>query len=492
MKGDGAAELARAGYAWEIADAPLLHEPLTLADLAHVLELVRIDAIPIGSARILTSELLELLSGSPDAVPYAPEYGEMYSSREHYLTGRIGDDAGWLHTGRTRREAMRIAYRILVRRQILDLLDAASDLALSLCEQASAHLETVMPDYTYLQPAEPTTFGHYLSSFIDPVLRDAARLRSEFGAVNLSPMGSGAASGSSLMHERAVAGRDLGFDGPIDHVRDAMWQSDPFTHALLAATTLVVGQDKLAEDLEIFSSREFDFVALGDGLVRPSVLMPQKRNPYALTVIRGISGILVGRATGQLAVAKSPSARSDLYIYAYGEVPRALDLAVRATELTGAVVRTLSVNSSRMLAGLAGRHTQAADIATFMVRQSAIDYRTAHTIVAQAVLLASADARDLSVEDLVIAAGSITNRSVDITADQLSALADPSAVVASHDGLGGAAASAMASYIDERRGLSADVRTWVELRRNRLAYAESDIVRRAHELLDRTGNEGTP
>jgi argininosuccinate lyase len=480
---DGADELAHAGYSWEIADAPLLHEPLTLADLAHVLELVRIGAIPMDSARTLTRELLALLAAPPEAVDYSPALGEMYSSREQHLADRIGDDAGWLHSGRTRREAMRIAYRILVRRHVLDLVDAATVLAGALCDQAARHVDTVMPDYTYLQPAEPTTFGHYLASFVDPVLRDAGRLQGEFAHVNSSPMGSGAASGSALMRERAVAGNDLGFDGPVDHVRDAMWQSDPFTHVLLAATTLVLGQDKLAEDLEIFSSREFDFVELGDGLVRPSVLMPQKRNPYALTVVRGSTGVLIGRATGQLAVAKSPSARSDLYIYAYGEVPRALELAARVTRLSAAVVRSLRVNVDRMSGALAGRHTGAAEVAAVLSRELGLDYRSAHSVVSLAVRSARQDAREVTPADIEDAAVALGNGPIVVADDDLRALADPASVAASHDGLGGSAVDAMTAYVADRRTRAGGLSAWVASTRHRLDEAEASVQQRARELV---------
>ena len=117
----------------------------------------------------------------------------------------------------------------------------------------------------------------------------------------------------------------------IAHTRDAMWQVDGLIAVLAIGTSLVSNQSKLAEDLEIFSSSEFDFVDLDDGYSRSSVLMPQKRNPYALSIVRGASGVLIGRLTGFLAVIKSPSARSDNLIFAYGEVPRALDLARRVT-----------------------------------------------------------------------------------------------------------------------------------------------------------------
>ena len=152
----------------------------------------------------------------------------------------------------------------------------------------------------------------------------------------------------------------------------------------------MVTQSKLAEDLEIWASQEFDYVTLADGYSRASVLMPQKRNPYALSILRGTAGLLIGRLTGLLAVAKTPSARSDNLIFAYGEVPRALDLALRATRLSTGVVRTLQVNAERMRAALDSGFSQATDLAEYIMQSCGIDYRSAYRVVGHAVRQASA------------------------------------------------------------------------------------------------------
>ena len=184
-----------------------------------------------------------------------------------------------------------------------------------------------MPDQTYLQQAQPSTFGHYALSFVYPAVRDARRLLDELDWVNRSPGGAGCVNGTRLLDDRTFIAAALGFDDVIEHTRDAMWQVDGLIHVLATAASLLSTQSKLAEDLEIWSSSEFDFVDLDDGYTRSSILMPQKRNPYSLAIVRGASGVLIGRLTGFLAVAKSPSARSDNLIFAYGEVPRALDLS---------------------------------------------------------------------------------------------------------------------------------------------------------------------
>src|SRR5262249_49984456 len=205
---------------------------------------------------------------------------------------------------------------------------------------------------------QPSTFGHYILSFAFPVLRAGRRLSDALEWTDASPGGAGCVNGTRLRADRGQVAALLGFRSVAEHTRDAMWQVDGLFDMISAAAGLVVTQSKLAEDLEIWASQEYDYGTLADGYSRASVVMPQKRNPYALSIIRGAAGTLIGRLTGLLAVAKTPSARSDNLIFAYGEVPRALDLAMRTTELTTGVVRTLEVNPTRMRAALESGFSQ--------------------------------------------------------------------------------------------------------------------------------------
>jgi argininosuccinate lyase len=480
-----AEELVAAGYAWEVADAPVLHGPLNLADLGHAVELTERGILPPGVPGALLGALLELAALPAEAVGYNPAYGELYDSRERHLAGRIGDAAGWLRAGRTRREAVRTAFRIALRAQVLDLVEAGADLAAALAGQAEAHLGTVMPDYTYLQQAQPTTFGHYLLSFADPALRDAGRLLAEYAHINASPAGSGAANGSRIVDDRHASARALGFDAAVEHTRDAMWQTDPFLHVLTAATSLLLTQDKVAEDLEIFASAEFDFVDLADGYSRPSILMPQKRNPYALTVIRGSTGVALGRLAGQAAVTKTPSARSDNLIYLYGELPRTLDLAHRVTRLTTGVVGTLTANAARMRAALDSGFTQAADLADLLMQRFGADYRTAHRVVQRAVReLADlgADGSALDAAAVARASAAVVGQPWRVDDAELRVMLDPRALVGSRTALGGAAPGAMRPMITRVRQHATQLRTQARTRRDAIRAAEDILRDRASKL----------
>jgi argininosuccinate lyase len=303
-----APELIAGGFAIEVADAELLHRWLGLADLAHVLVLLERDVVPAEAGARLLRALLDCHATPVGAIGYDPARGEIYNCREDWLVARIGDDAGWLHAGRPRREAVRIALRLRLRRDVLALSNGAAQLAICIGEQATANAETWMAEQTYLQHAQPSTFGHYLLAFAHAALRDLARLDHAYAWLNRSPGGAGGVNGSALTGDRRVVADLLGFDDVIEHTRDAMWQTDGYIALLSAVASLATTCSKLAEDLEIWASAEFDYVRLADGHTRTSVLMPQKRNPYALTMIRGEAGVLIGRLDGMLAVTKTPSA----------------------------------------------------------------------------------------------------------------------------------------------------------------------------------------
>src|SRR5262245_20751125 len=440
--GPPATELIEAGFELENADAAILHRWMNLADLAHLLDLSAAGVIPSEAARQLLALLLEAMDIPASEFPYDPASGEPYNSRERYFISRVGDEAGWLHAGRPRREAVRVAFRLRLRSDLSRLIAASADLITQLSLKAREHASTLLADQTYLQHAQPSTFGHYLLSFAYPVLRADRRLAEALEWTDASPAGAGCVNGTRLRADRGQVAALLGFRAIAEHTRDAMWQVDGLFDMIAAAAGSLVTQSKLAEDLEIWASQEFDYVSLADGFSRASVLMPQKRNPYALSIIRGAAGSLIGRLTGLLAVAKTPSARSDNLIFAYGEVPRALELALRTTRLTAGVVRTLEVHADRMRAALDSGFSQSTDLAEFVMTTCGIDYRTAYRVVGHAIRRASAAGlrgNDIDGAMLDASAAEIAGRSLGLTGHDLTEVLDPWQIVRSRTSLGGAA-----------------------------------------------------
>jgi argininosuccinate lyase len=486
-----AAALVEAGFALEIADAPLLHAGLTLADIAHVLDLRARGVVPEAAARRLLALLLEVQGVGAADFPYDPAWGDPYNSRERFFAERIGDDAGWLHAGRPRREAARVALRLLLRCMIVDLVDEAAAFAASVASVSAAHAETLMPDQTYLQQAQPSTFGHYLLTFAYPALRDGERLLDCLRWVNRSPGGAGCVNGSRLLADRERIASLLGFEGVIEHTRDAMWQIDGLVDLLATAASLVTNLAKLAEDLEIWDSQEFDFVDLAGPYTRASVLMPQKRNPYALAIVRGAAGVLIGRVSGYLAVVKTPSARSDNLIYAQGEVPRSLELARRVVRLMAEVVATLRVHPDRMLQALLQGFSQATDLAEHVMQTCGVDYRTAYLVVGRAVARAGRDGLrgvDVTGDMLDAAAREQIGRSLGLGGRDLREVLDPGAIVRTRSAPGGAAPQVVTEMAggcaQAARSLAARAAALRESHRR----AEDELLRRAAEAAGQPGD----
>jgi argininosuccinate lyase len=485
-----APELIASGFVLENADAPILHRGFNLADMAHVLDLSRRGIIPADAERALLSLLLEVDEIDASDFPYAAEFGESYNSRERFFVERIGDVAGWLHAGRPRREAARISLRLHLRAQIVEQVLEATAFAREVVTLARQHVDTVMADQTYLQQAQPSTFAHYLLSFAQPALRDARRLLEELDQVNASPGGAGCVNGTRLQRDRAPLAESLGFGSVIPHTRDAMWRVDDLISILAITASVVSNQSKLAEDLEIFSSNEFDFVDLDDGFSRSSVLMPQKRNPYALSIIRGASGVLIGRLSGFLAVVKSPSARSDNFIFAYGEVPRALDLSIRVTRLMSGVIRTLKVHPDRMREQLVRGYAQSTDLAEHLTQLCHVDYRTSYQVVGDVVRAASRDrvpGTELTAAMVNAAAKARTGSAWGVTDDDLAPVLDPVQIVASRQALGGAAAEPIEQMLVMTSATADELAARARSRRDGFAAAEQSLVQRARSVVGGTG-----
>src|SRR5713101_4077190 len=229
-----APELVEAGYALEIADAPLLHRGLTLADLAHLVELVECGALTRDEAAPVGAVLLKLLDSPAAEFPYDAVYGDAYNSRERELERELGPAAGRLHLGRTRREAGRIAFRLALRDRLLGLHADVAAFADEVGRRAGDHAATLWADHTYLQPAQPSTFGHYLGGFAEQALRHLDRIEAAYGRVDVSPAGAGGAGGTRLPMDRTRLAGLLGFGSVGAHTRDAMWSADVLADAVTA------------------------------------------------------------------------------------------------------------------------------------------------------------------------------------------------------------------------------------------------------------------
>jgi argininosuccinate lyase len=478
-----APELVQTAFARELADQMPLFEGMSLADLAHTVMLIEGGVIPPEAGRDLLAALLALHAAPPD-FSSDPALGDLYTNREAWLAART-PAAGWLGAGRARRESTTTGYRLILRRRLLDFSAALSEAGLALLEQAQAHQASLMADYTYLQPAQPTTFGHYLLTFVYPLLRDLDRLEGLYRRTNLSPAGCGSVNGSRLPQNRQRLADLLGFDGLVPHARDAMWPPDGPIETLSVLAAALVNLDRLAEDLQIFATAEFDLIELADGHSRASVIMPQKKNPYALTYVRGVSNELTGELASAAAYGRTPSGQVDNRVFAYGSVPRAVERASGAATLMAGVIRRLRFNTALAAQRLAAGFAVATDLAETITLETGLDFRSAHRVVGRLVreaLSAGRSAREITSAEVDAAAQAVIGRPLHLSEAALAQALDPAAAVAARRQAGGAAPEPLQAMLAECRTILARHKTWHETTNASISAAEAALLSRAHEL----------
>jgi argininosuccinate lyase len=378
-----------------------------------------------------------------------------------------------------------VALRLVARAGVLDLHDAQLDLAEALTALAERHADDLAADYTYLQPAQPTTIGHLLLAYAEPALRDAARLRRVHAWLDRSVAGVGGSAGSRWPISRERLAELLGCDGLMVHAKDAMWQWDGYVELASAAATAATHGSQLGQDLEILATQEFAAVQLADRHSRASALMPQKRNPYALAVVRTQAGIAAGELAAMLVTLHTGSARTDHFHLLNGSVPRLLDECVAVARLLAAVVSGMEVEPERWARAAREGFTAAADVADVLAAEAGLDYRTAHHVVGRAVrdLVEAGLTPDALTPDRIAAAARETiGRPVAIGADVLAAALDPAACAAARIQTGSSAPDQVAAMIAAARTEAGEGRAFSAAARARADRADAALLARAREL----------
>lgn len=340
------------------------------------------DAIEEGLDRIAD----EYESGG---VPEDPALEDIHMHVEHRLAELIGPAAGRLHTARSRNDQVATDFRLWVR-DAIDEAEAGIDaLQRALVERASEHAATIMPGFTHLQAAQPVTLGHHLMAYYEMLRRDRSRFADARARLNECPLGSAALAGTSFPIDREAVALALGFDRPTANSLDAVSDRDFALDYLMAATLCALHLSRLAEEMILWASQPFGFVALADSFSTGSSIMPQKRNPDAAELVRGHSGRIAGAMTALVMTMKGlPLAYSKDMQDDKPPVFEAHDLLILSLAAMAGMVETSTFDAERMRAAAAVGHPTATDLADWLVREAGVPFREAHHVAGRAVRLA--------------------------------------------------------------------------------------------------------
>ena len=327
----------------------------------------------------------------------APEDEDVHTALERGLIERAGPELGGrLRAGRSRNDQIATLLRMWLRDAARRIASGTLDVIDALLDQAQAHPDSPMPGRTHMQHAQPVLLAHHLGAHVQALLRDVERLRHWDARAALSPYGSGALAGSSLGLDPAAVAAELGFDAPVENSIDGTASRDVAAEAAFVLAMLAVDLSRIAEEIIVWATAEFGYVALDDSYSTGSSIMPQKKNPDVAELARGKAGRLIGNLTGLLATLK---AQPLAYNRDLQEDKEPLFDSVDQLELLlpamAGMVGTLAFQTERLAELAPTGFTLATDLAEWLVRQG-VPFRTAHHAAGACVRLAESRGVELA------------------------------------------------------------------------------------------------
>jgi len=312
---------------------------------------------------------------------------DIHMAVESALIAKIGDAGKKLHTGRSRNDQVATDIRLWMRDEIELLQTRITLLQRALVKQADKYTEAIMPSYTHLQRAQPVTIASYLLSFVEMLARDWSRLRDCSHRLNVSPLGSGAVAGSTLPLDRRATAAALGFRDITRSSIDAVSDRDFCAEFLFDCSLIAAHLSRLAEDWILFTSSEFAFIRTDDAYCTSSSMMPQKRNPDMLELIRGKTGSVYGALVAMLTILKAqPSTYNRDLQEDKLHVFRGADVTDACLQMATAIIEHTAFDTKRISEGLDTGFLDATALAEYLVRKG-IPFRQAHGIVGSLVAL---------------------------------------------------------------------------------------------------------
>ncbi|MCA0846439.1 argininosuccinate lyase [Salipiger thiooxidans] len=380
---------------------------------AHAAMLAATGIISDSDAETIREGLLTVLSEIESGTfAFSTALEDIHMNVEARLKEVVGEPAGRLHTARSRNDQVATDFKLWVRDQFDAFESGLLALIRALVDQAEAGAEWVMPGFTHLQTAQPVTWGHHMMAYVEMFARDLSRARDARARMNESPLGAAALAGTGFAIDRHMTAEALGFARPAANSLDAVSDRDFALEFLSTASICAMHLSRFAEELVIWSSAQFRFVALSDRFSTGSSIMPQKKNPDAAELIRAKIGRIFGANVALMTVMKGlPLAYSKDMQEDKEQVFDAADNLMLALAAMEGMVKDMTANVANLEAAAAAGFSTATDLADWLVRETGLPFREAHHVTGALVAMAEkkgCDLPDLTLAEMQTVSGAIT------------------------------------------------------------------------------------
>ncbi len=373
------------------------------ASIAHCRGLEAGGVLTAEDSEQIRSALTTILEHGRTDAAYFNELAaeDVHSFVEARLVELVGDAGRKLHTGRSRNDQVATDLRLWLREEIDHLTNTLRGTQKALLDLAEANRAAVMPGYTHLQRAQPILFAHWCLAYFEMLARDRQRLTEARTRVNVLPLGSAALAGTSYPIDRDAVALELGFEAVSRNSLDAVSDRDFCIEFAGAASLIMMHLSRLAEDVILYATTEFGFFELSDAIATGSSLMPQKKNPDSMELVRGKAARVFGHLTALLTLMKGlPLAYNKDMQEDKEALFDTVDTVKACLEVTATVLGNLRLNETRMRAAATRGYLNATELADYLARKG-MPFREAHETVGRAVMLAIE--RDVELNDLSLA-----------------------------------------------------------------------------------------
>jgi len=355
--------------------------------IAHVKMLGKSNIIPLDESEQIVAGLLTLKEkAEAGELQYSISEEDIHLNLEKMLIEIIGPVGGKLHTGRSRNDQVATDMHLYLKKQVQIIMEHIKELQSALVELAEKNVETVFPGYTHLQRAQPVSFAHHMLAYFWMLKRDYERFEDSLKRIDISPLGASALAGTTFPIDRFYTAEQLGFSSVYENSMDAVSDRDFVVEFLSNSALTITHLSRLAEEIILWTSKEFSFIELDDSYATGSSIMPQKKNPDMAELIRGKSGRVIGNLVGMLTVLKGLplTYNKDMQEDKEGMFDTVHTMIGSLKIFTG-MIKTMTVKNDEMEAAVNQDFSNATELADYLAAKG-IPFREAHEIVGKLVL----------------------------------------------------------------------------------------------------------
>ncbi len=355
-------------------------------NIAHTTMLKEQGIIAAVDADKIIESLKELESEGINALTFDSSVEDIHMALETYVTSKIGEVAGFMHTGKSRNDQVATDLRLILKEEIEDIENDLLNFIEVILKMASNHTETVMVGYTHLQHAQPTTFAHHLMAYANEVRRDFERIRDAKKRVDMCPLGAAAMTGTGFPINRDRTAELLGFSRVMENSMDAVSSRDFMAETVFALAMLSSNLSKISEEMIIWSSYEFRLIEISDEYSSTSSIMPQKKNPDVAEISRSKTAVLYGELMTILTILKAlPHSYNRDLQEVTPHLWNAVDTTRSMLNITSDMLSSMNFKVERGMELALANFSTATELADLMVSEKNLPFRIAHQIVGRTV-----------------------------------------------------------------------------------------------------------